>query len=357
MPVNLPLFILLLLTCILYAQNQVDLPASLAAPGAEIVIVKDGLQFCEGPAIDSAGNLYFSEFTAEHRIWKISPAGEDSVFRANSNGSNGLAFDAQGRLVSAETDRVTRTEHDGTVTVLAQTGDGLVLGNVNDVTLSAAGAMYFTNHSGGSVFYRDAEGLVSEYTGFNVPNGIEWKEESDLVYVCLSDEQKVFLYDAQADGSLTGGREFAALDRPDGITLDERGNVYVANIRQHEVAVFDSLGARLGAIAVDETSISNCAFGGPENRTLYMTGGSGVYKVELLVPGRRYPVAVSIISNKNVRHWRESPGLFLSRAAGRWGVHVIVNREAFSLNSRRITILQGGCYTKTPRHQDAKVCY
>lgn len=334
------LSILLLSACIPYAQNLVDLPATLAAPGTEILTVKDGLQFCEGPAIDSAGNFYFSEFTAEHRIWKISPSGEESVFRANSNGSNGLAFDMQGRLVSAETDRVTRTEHDSSVTVLAQTGDGLVLGSVNDVTLSVAGAMYFTNHSGGSVFYRDGEGLVSEYTGFNVPNGIEWKEESDLVYVCLSDDQKVFVYDTQGDGSMVNGREFAALDRPDGITLDEQGNVYVANIRQHEVAVFDSLGARLGSIVVDETRISNCAFGGPENRTLYMTGGSGVYKVELLVPGRRYPVTVSIRNNKSsVRHRREIPGLFLSRAAGRWGVQVVMRHaggtlERLSVNGR-----------------------
>jgi len=220
---------------------------------------------------------------------------------------------------------------------------------VNDLSLSAGGAMYFTNHSGGSVFYRDAEGTVSEFTGFNVPNGIEWVEEISIVYVCLSDEQKVFVYDTGPDGSLTNGREFAFLNRPDGITLDKEGNVYVANIRDHEVVVFDSLGTRLGNILVDETRISNCAFGGPENKTLYMTGGSGVYKVKLEIAGRTFPAAAAVeFSGKGMRGFTGVAGIFtpvlLTIRGG--GKQIVILRgsseagfEIFDLNGRRTVLL------------------
>src|SRR5262245_46981279 len=105
--------------------------------------VAGGFQFTEGPVFSRIGYLLFSDVRA-NRILKWE-AGKISVFRENSNGANGLTFDHQGRLATCQRGRVTRTEKDGSVTVLADRFEGKLLHNPNDLVYSIDGSIYFSD--------------------------------------------------------------------------------------------------------------------------------------------------------------------------------------------------------------------
>jgi gluconolactonase len=270
-----------------FSQHIVDLPQHIADEGAVVEDVKVGLAYSEGPAVDLEGNVYFSEFTNPHKIWKITPEGDESVFRENSNGSNGLDMDMDGLLIAAESGKVTRTETDGSVTTLVEDVNGSSIGEVNDLSVAPNGAMYFTNFNGGSIFFLNTDGEVTEFPDFNKPNGIEWFWEKEILYLAANGENKLVKYNVNQDGSFDNGVEIADVSVPDGITLDEEGNVYVASYGDHAVYVYDSSGAYQGSIVVDADNVSNCVFGGPDNTTLYMTGDGGLRKVELKIPGRK----------------------------------------------------------------------
>ena len=142
-----------------HAAHQVSLPASLAAAGVQVVDVHVGLSYSEGPAVDPAGNLFFSEDPDVNtgKIWKITPQGVKSVYKDPSRGSNGLEFDNQGRLHIAMLDSVLRIEPDGqtAVTVLHSSKSGTSIGRVNDLSINSAGALFFTNLSGNTLFFRN----------------------------------------------------------------------------------------------------------------------------------------------------------------------------------------------------------
>jgi gluconolactonase len=281
------------------SQHVVTLPAELAAPDAKVETVLEGLSYSEGPAFDPDGNLFFSEDpdVQTGRIWKITPEGTKSVFKDPSRGSNGLEFDSQGRLVICMLDSVIRVEKDGKVTVLAAKGGSLNLGRVNDLSIASSGAMFFTNLNGNTLFFRGTDGQIKTRT-FNSVNGVEWIEEKGILYVASGGLQKCKV--DSATGEVSGCATFAG--GTDGLTTDVNGNVYRASWSDGKVFVHDSTGKQLGSIAIVAKEVqgkrfspgnggntSNCAFGGPDRKTLYITGDGGCYKVALKVAGRLRP--------------------------------------------------------------------
>ena len=286
-----------------HAAHQVNLPASLAAPGAQVVDVHVGLSYSEGPAVDPQGNVWFSEDPDVNtgRIWKITPEGTKTVFKDPSRGSNGLEFDNQGRLNICMLDSVLRVENDGKVTVLHASKQGASIGRVNDLSINSAGAMFFTNLNGNTLFFRNTAGDITTRT-FSGVNGVEWVEEKSTVYVasgglqkCKADNATGVLTDCSAFASGTNGAT-------DGLTLDVQGNVWRANWGLGKVFVQDSTGKELGTITIDAAPVTgkrytngaggnadNCHFGGPGLKTLFITGDGGLYKIDLLVAGRRRP--------------------------------------------------------------------
>jgi gluconolactonase len=286
-----------------HAAHQVNLPASLAAPGAQVVDVHIGLSYSEGPAVDPAGNVWFSEDPDVNtgRIWKITPQGEKSVFKDPSRGSNGLEFDNQGRLNICMLDSVLRVEPDGKVTVLHASKIGGSIGRVNDLSINSAGALFFTNLNGNTLFFRNPAGEVTKHT-FNGVNGVEWIEEKSIVYVASGGLQKCKV--DNATGTLSDCTVFAGGTNgaTDGLTVDVQGNVWRANWSQGKVYAHDSTGKELGTITIDAIPVDgkrssngalgnadNCHFGGPDLKTLFITGDGGLYKINLLVAGRRRP--------------------------------------------------------------------
>ncbi|MDQ3001081.1 MAG: SMP-30/gluconolactonase/LRE family protein [Fibrobacterota bacterium] len=281
------------------SQHVVILPAELAAPNAKVETVLEGLSYSEGPAFDPEGNLFFSEDpdVQTGRIWKITPDGVKSVYKDPSRGSNGLEFDPQGRLVICMLDSLIRIEKDGNVTVLAAKSGTLNLGRVNDLSIASTGAMFFTNPGRNTLFFRSTDGQIKTRT-FNDVNGVEWIEEKGIIYVASDSLQKCKVNNAT--GELSGCVNFAG--GTDGLTTDANGNVYWASWNEGKVFVHDSTGKQLGSIFIDAKQVagkrftdknpgntSNCAFGGPDRKTLFITGDGGCYKVTLKVAGRVRP--------------------------------------------------------------------
>ena len=239
------------------------------------------------------GYLLFSDLGA-NRILKWE-AGNVSVFRENSNGANGLMFDHQGRLLACERGRVTRTEKNGSVTVLAERYRGKLLNGPNDLVYAIDGSIYFSDvrqagapadgsHTEKSAVYRiDRKGEVRlESLDCDLPNGVALAPNQQKLYVADTAGGNLRVYEIAADGSLKNGRVFAAA-RPDGLKTDEDGNVWTTD--EQAVTVFDAGGRRLASIRMPE-SPSNCAWG-EGFRNLYVTARTSVYRLKTSVSGTR----------------------------------------------------------------------
>jgi len=250
--------------------------AGIVPEGAEVEQAATGFRFTEGPAWGSDGMLYFSDIPAD-QILKLDAEGTVSVFLEPSRNSNGLMADEDGTLIACRHDGrdVVRISPDGEVHVLADQYDGGKLNSPNDCIIAADGTIYFTDpHYGlaGREREQDCEGV-----------------DGKTLYVADSEDRKIRAYTLTEDDSASDGRDFGDMHTdkegvPDGMTLDEEGNVYCTG--GGGIWVFAPDGEHLGMIEVPEVP-ANCTFGGPENKTLYITARTSVYRIELAIAGLR----------------------------------------------------------------------
>jgi gluconolactonase len=263
-------------------------------PGAKAEKLVSGYQFTEGPVFSRLGYLLFSDIPA-NRIYKYIP-GETTteVFRENSNGANGLTFDHQGRLLTCEggAGRVTRTEKDGKITVLADK-----LNAPNDLVYAIDGCIYFTDlrrrdapasAPPNAVYLINRNGQVKPAaTDMGRPNGVALSPNQLILYVADSERQNVRAYDIAGDGTLSNGRTVAEMKHeqpggPDGLKTDENGAIYVTG--HGGLWVFHE-GRRLGVIETPEKP-SNLTWG-DSFRNLYITARTSVYRVRMRTHGTR----------------------------------------------------------------------
>jgi gluconolactonase len=245
----------------------------LLAPSAVPEKVAGGLGRAEGPVFSRRGYLLLSD-TAAGRILKWE-AGKTSTFRENSNGAIGLTFDHQGQLLACERDRVTRTEKDGGITVLAGQ-----LRAPYDLVFAIDGSIYF---SGSAVYQITRKGeLRVGSRDCELPQGVALAPNQQKLYAADAGAAKIWVYDIAGDGALRNGKVFAPA-RSRGLKTDERGNVWTVDSRS--VVVFDAEGRRLGEISMPEDA-SNCGWG-DGFRNLYVTATTSVYKIATKVNGTR----------------------------------------------------------------------
>ena len=272
-----------------------------------------GFDWVEGPVwFGDAGCLLFSDIPNDV-IRRWSPETGISTFRAPSNNANGHTRDRQGRLVSCEhlTRRVTRTEWDGTVTVLADGFEGRPLNSPNDVIVARDGTVFFSDpHYGIMMDYEGARAeeenarvvyrldpetgaLEQVITDMNCPNGLCLSPDEALMYVAdtgrmwSDDPQHIRVYD-MVDGRPANGRDFAKPDAgiADGIRCDEEGLLWSS--AGDGVHCFDVDGRLLGKILVPET-VSNLCFGGRAKHVLFITATTSIYSVALARRGVQWP--------------------------------------------------------------------
>jgi gluconolactonase len=286
---------------------------------AKVFKLAEGFTFTEGPVYRD-GVLLFSD-PNENRIYRYEANGALSVFREMSGytgkdiaeygqpGTNGLTFDAQGRLTANEhgNRRVTRTEKDGSLTVLADRYQGKRLNSPNDLVYKSDGTLYFTDPPFGLPAFHDDPrrelvvfGVYGVFNGrtellsgdLHGPNGLAFSPDEKYLYVGNWDPNRkvVMRYPVRADGRLDQGEVFFDMttaegeDAIDGVKTDQRGNVYVSG--PGGLWIIDASGRHLGTIKTARHP-HNFAWGGPDNRTLYLTARSGPYRIELKVPGHR----------------------------------------------------------------------
>ena len=269
---------------------------------AVLVPVATGFKFTEGPVwIPAAGKLLLSDIPA-NRIFSLTSTGRSAIFRKRSGGSNGLTLDKLGRLVVCEQSgrRVSRTEKDGSITVLAASFRDKRLNSPNDVVVKSDGAIYFTDPNYGirpeeqeqevqGVYRlsRDGHDISLVAHDFARPNGLAFSPDEKKLYVDDSERRHIRVFNVNDDGSLSGGAVFhdmniATPGAPDGMKVDVEGRVYCTGAGG--VWVFSSQGNHLGTIVTPEKP-SNCSWGDDDWRSLYITAGTSVYKIRVNIPG------------------------------------------------------------------------
>jgi gluconolactonase len=259
--------------------------------------IQGGFQFTEGPVwLAALGVLRFSDIPATD-ILELDPlSGEITVWRPDSQGTNGNAVGTDGDMLMAEHigRRISRSPADvPTPTTVASEYMEASLNSPNDLIVRSDGNIYFTDPTYGlgkdpselgfQGVFRIAGDIVSVVDdSLAQPNGIALSPDQSKLYASDSQDGGLFVYDVMNDGSTGPGTMLIDADPSDGMAVDDAGNLYLTT--NAGVEVYKSDGTPWGVIPVPQQP-ANCAFGGADRRTLYITARTSLYSVELNVPG------------------------------------------------------------------------
>jgi gluconolactonase len=287
----------------------------LIIPTARLEKLAEGCRWAEGPAYFPAGRyVVWSDVPNDRMMRYDETTNAVGVFRAPSHFSNGNTVDRQGRLVTCEhgTRRVTRTEHDGTITVIVSQYQGKRFNSPNDVVVRSDGSIWFTD---------PAYGIDSDYEGHKArseigachlyrvnpgsgevtiaaddlvrPNGLAFSVDEKSLYVAdtggthvKDGPRHIRAFDAGEDGRLSGGQVFATCTEGffDGFRLDDEGRIWASaadGVHCHEPD-----GTLIGKILVPEI-VANVVFGGPKRNRLYICATTSLYSIMLPVNGAK----------------------------------------------------------------------
>ncbi len=263
-----------------------------------------GFEFTEGP-VWCGDYLLFSDIPRNRiiRLDLLADGPEVTTYRRPSGNSNGLTLDRSGRLIACEstTRRLTRTELDGTITVLAERYRGKRLNSPNDVVVRLDGIVYFTDP-----FYLSGNPPPPEELGFKgvfsvtpdgelhlladdyvFPNGLAFSPDESVLYVNDTFKRHIRAYDVNENGSITSERILIEMQgeepgAPDGMKVDIQGNIYCTGPRG--IWIISPDGNHLGTINFPEGPANLC-WGDTDWKTLYVTARTSVYRTRLLVAG------------------------------------------------------------------------
>ncbi|WP_336209256.1 SMP-30/gluconolactonase/LRE family protein [Nonomuraea sp. LPB2021202275-12-8] len=268
-----------------------------------------GARWAEGPVYFPAGRfLAWSDIPNDRMLRWDEMTGAVGPFRQPAGYVNGNTLDREGRLISCEQGgrRVTRTEHDGSVTVVADRWEGRRFNSPNDAVVRSDGSIWFTDPSYGIT--SDYEGVKAEpeidgchvyrvdpATGevrvvaddFVRPNGLAFSLDERLLYVADTRRRHLRVFDVRDDGTLSGGKVFAEGgegDGFDGMRLDDTGRVWAAAGKA--VHCFDPDGTLIGRLHLPE-DVANLVFGGPKRNRLFIAATSSLFSLMLNVTGAR----------------------------------------------------------------------
>ena len=287
----------------------------------------------EGPAWHPQLGVLSS---GQGHIMRLTLAGKSIVYRQDA-GTNGLLFDRQGRLLACEPKlrRVTRTEADGKLTILTDNYLGKKYNQPNDITVDSRGRIYFSDPRYGSrddMQLRDDQGRTiegiyridpPELTGGDTkvtriigreldrPNGVLVSADDRILFVADNNNdshegaRKLWRFDLRADGSVDPAtkkllRDWGQGRGPDGLKQDQKGRLFVAGglnkpnppfepaeeVKAGIYVLEPSSGELLDFLPVPTDEVTNCAFGGEDRKTLFVTGGGVLYSIRVTTPGR-----------------------------------------------------------------------
>ncbi len=293
----------------------------LVAETSRPVQIATGFRFTEGPAADAEGNVYFVDVPTSRvlRLNSLALTAEGAASNAtaqivNDGNCFGLMFAADGRLLATQggsqgpggsgalidIDLATKkfVQLAAEVTI---DGASVKLGRVNDLAIDAGGGVYFTDPSLGrtpsptrGILYRAKDGTLTRVdSSIEAPNGVRLSADGKTLYALSYADPGVYRFEVTSPGSLGPPTRFGELLGPDGVrprgrgdgfAIDAKGNLWCANPDMSEIQVVSPEGKVLGRIAMPEAP-SNCAFGGPDAKTLFITAMTSVYALRTEVPG------------------------------------------------------------------------
>ena len=254
--------------------------------------------FTEGAAVDKAGNVFFTD-QPNNRIWEYTLDRELVLFMDSAGRSNGMYFDPEGRLVSCadELEQLWAIGPGRKVTVLLRDVAGRRLNGPNDLWIDAGGGIFFTDPyyqrpywsrtrselDGEKVYYLPRGGEQPAVAAADVkkPNGIVGTPDGRTLYVSDIGDGRTYAYVIGKEGRLSERRLFC-MQGSDGMTLDERGNLYLTG---DGVTVYDPAGKKIAHIPVPEKWTANLCFGGKDRKTLFITASQGIYVLRMRVRG------------------------------------------------------------------------
>lgn len=265
-------------------------------------VLHTGSGWAEGPVWVPAGRyLVWSDVPGDRLLRWDETTGAVGVFRSPSGFANGNTLDRAGRLVTCEQQprRVTRTEHDGTVTVLAEHFDGQRLNSPNDVAVRSDGSIWFTDPTYGIQSHYEGDKAVSEIGASNVyrvdaatgslravandfdqPNGLCFSPDQGTLYISDTARAHMRSFTVGRDGTLTGGHVFASCTAGvfDGFRVDDEGRVWAS--AGDGVHCYDPDGSLIGKVRVPEV-VANVAFGGQRRNQLFITATTSLYTLRV----------------------------------------------------------------------------
>jgi gluconolactonase len=270
----------------------------LIAPQAVVNCVSAQFSFTEGPAINRQGDIFFTD-QPNNRIWKYSTDGKLSIFLENAGRSNGMYFDQDGNLIACadEKNQLWSIDPAGKVKVLLDNFEGHSFNGPNDVWVDKHGGLYFTDpfyqrkynsrtkaeERGENVYYlsKGAKEAILVDSNLVRPNGIVGSSRKRNLYVSDIEERKIYKYRINKNGTLSDRKLFAT-HQSDGMTLDNKGNLYATG---KDVAVFDKSGKLLGTIPVSSSWTANVSFAGKKRNILFITASKAIYTLKMRVKG------------------------------------------------------------------------
>jgi gluconolactonase len=320
---NLKPPILAALTALFASCSSMDSPIPRGARATDHGLIGAG----EGPAWKD-GSLYFTDGL---HINRLDPDGRTRVFRdaAHAHSANGLMFDREGRLIACESGarRVTRTEKDGSITVLADRYKGHRFNNTNDLSMDSKGRIYFTDPRYGprdNMEIRDASGkfiegvyridapgevVLIDTPGIERPNGILVSPGDEFLYICDNNNnhhggaRRLVRFNLNADGTVAPKTRKVIFDwkdsrGPDGMKMDQAGRLFVAagvnKPNEYETTRYKAgcyilapSGRLLDFVPTSPDEACNCAPGGADGKTLYITSGNHLWSVPVRTAGIR----------------------------------------------------------------------
>lgn len=276
----------------------------------DLEVLHTGSRWAEGPLyLPAWRQLIWSDIPNDRMLRWDEETGAVGVFRRHAGHTNGNTLDAEGRLITCEQGnrRVTRTEHDGTLTVLADRWQGKRLNSPNDAAVKSDGAVYFSDPDFGITSDYEGHRADSEIganhvyridpvtggvevvaDGFGAPNGLVFSADERRLFVSDTRAGFIRVFDVRDDGSLSDGEVFAeAAKRPharfDNLRFDSAGRLWAAAMSDG-VHCYDPDGTLIGRLNVPEP-VSNLSFGGPKRNRLFITATTSLYSLVTGVKG------------------------------------------------------------------------
>ena len=285
---------------------------------SEPTLLATGYGATEGPLWHSEGYVTFVDIP-NGLLLRWDQGGDVKVLRENTGEGNGCSLDRQGRLImchGGDRPHISRMEPDGSISTIAERWQGKRLNRPNDIICRSDGTIYFTDPElrvppeqrelgFAGVFRISPDGQLHVATDeCEYPNGLALSPDESVLYVAITrlddgcngetergevcPHRKLRAFDVASDGSLSNNRIFMDMSSsgagaPDGVKVDVEGRIYCTC--SGEIWVMNPAGVKLGIIGGLPEGVRNMAFGGPDYRTLYITGGASLYSLGMNVTG------------------------------------------------------------------------